>query len=106
MLEVSGAKGAAPGGTAGAASPAAPSLLQHQEDEPAPLTPQGLDAYVRDGFVLLPQAFSPDVAAACREKVWAIMEETGVSRDDPSTWPVKFPLAFVFEEGHGEVRFA
>lgn len=106
MLEVSGVDDAAPGGTAGAASPAASSLLQHQEGDPAPLTPQDLDAYVRDGFVLLSQAFPSDVAAACREKLWAIMEEAGVSRDDPSTWPVKFPLAFVFEEGHGEVRFA
>ena len=80
---------------------------------PLPLSPQDLKAYARDGFVLLPRAFPPTVAAACRERLWGVMEgsEGGgsggggrIERGDPSTWPVKFPLAFVFEEGHGEVR--
>jgi hypothetical protein len=76
------------------------------EGDPLPLSPHDLEAYARDGFCRLPQAFPPHVAAACREQLWAVMaEQGGVEREKPETWPVKFPLAFVFEEGHGEVRW-
>ena len=98
-----------------ALSPAAPRV----EEQPAPLpspppsaldddppfSPEEIEAYVRDGFVLLKRAFPPSVAASCREALWRVMEEQqGIRRDDPGTWPVKCPLAFIFEEGHGQVR--
>ncbi len=78
---------------------------QQEEEAPPPLSPTELAAYARDGLVLLRRAFSPAVAAACRERLWAVMEGggAGIVRGDPATWPVKFPLALVFEEGHGEV---
>lgn len=87
--------------------PPAPS----SSDSTPPFSPQDLEAYARDGFVLLRQAFPPAVAAACRERLWRVMEGSEgagqrgrrIERGDPASWPVKFPLAFVFEEGHGEV---
>ncbi len=75
------------------------------DDDAPPLSAQDLEAYVRDGFVLLKQAFPPSVAHACRQKLWELMQEegegAGIVRDDPGTWPVKFPVSMIFEEGHG-----
>lgn len=35
------------------------------------------------------------------------MEENDgtIRRDGPNTWPVKYPLSFIFEERHGKVMF-
>lgn len=89
-----------------AAAPSRPTSSPQGEEaaEPPPFSPEDLETYARDGFVHLREAFPPSVAAACREKVWGLVEAGGaIKRADPGTWPVKFPLAFIFEEGHGEV---
>jgi len=39
--------------------------------------------FVRDGFVVVNQAFPREVAAECRELLWQQME---ASREDPATW--------------------
>ena len=41
------------------------------------------DAFVAEGFVRLPHAFSRDVADAARAILW---RDTGCAPDDPSTW--------------------
>ena len=47
------------------------------------LSEQQIDQFVRDGFVVLPEAFSPDVAAEIRDLVW---EGIGLSPDRPGEW--------------------
>ncbi|ODU01609.1 MAG: phytanoyl-CoA dioxygenase [Pseudonocardia sp. SCN 72-86] len=47
------------------------------------LTDADVDRFVADGFVHLPAAFPADVAAACRELLWAA---TGCDPSDPATW--------------------
>ena len=39
--------------------------------------------FIEDGFVRLPGAFPPEVAAAAREILW---RDVGASPDDPATW--------------------
>eukprot|EP00952_Eustigmatos_sp_NYUAD-ZCMA_P011012 44882-Eustigmatos_ZCMA.PRE.1 len=40
-----------------------------------------------------------------RNEIWRLMEqEEGIRRDDPSTWPVKCPIAKIFGPDQGEVR--
>ncbi|KAF1314366.1 Phytanoyl-coa dioxygenase, partial [Globisporangium splendens] len=51
-----------------------------------PLTAREIDAFVRDGFVLLKDAFSEETAAKCRELVWRRLEEDGILKSDSSTW--------------------
>ncbi|RZT85912.1 phytanoyl-CoA dioxygenase PhyH [Pseudonocardia sediminis] len=41
------------------------------------------EAFVRDGFVRVPEAFDRDLAATCRDLLWA---RTGADPGDPSTW--------------------
>jgi len=45
------------------------------------------DSFVRDGFVAVRQAVDAGTAAACRELIWRSMEERGLRRADPATWP-------------------
>ncbi|HEX4492107.1 MAG TPA: phytanoyl-CoA dioxygenase family protein [Acidimicrobiia bacterium] len=47
------------------------------------LTSEPLDSYRRDGFVRLDAAFSHELAARCRARLWEQLDE---SPDDPSTW--------------------
>ena len=46
-----------------------------------------LDAFARDGYVVIRGAFDAGTAAACRELIWAAMAERGARRDAPATWP-------------------
>ncbi len=47
------------------------------------LTPTQLRQFVRDGFVKIEHAFSPDLAAAARARLWA---DCGCDPRDPLTW--------------------
>lgn len=47
------------------------------------LTSAQVEAFVREGWVRLDEAFSPAIAAECRARLW---EATGCAPDDPSTW--------------------
>src|SRR5437016_4120864 len=49
-----------------------------------------MDAFVRDGYVVIRGAFDANVAAACRALIWDSMAGQGIRDDDPATWP---PLA-------------
>uniref|UniRef100_K3W8D1 Phytanoyl-CoA dioxygenase n=1 Tax=Globisporangium ultimum (strain ATCC 200006 / CBS 805.95 / DAOM BR144) TaxID=431595 RepID=K3W8D1_GLOUD len=51
-----------------------------------PLAAREIDAFVRDGFVLLKDAFSEATAAKCRELVWRRLEKDGIRKSDSSTW--------------------
>jgi hypothetical protein len=44
------------------------------------------DAFIRDGYVAIRGAFSPDTAAACRAVIWDALAGRGIRRDDQSTW--------------------
>ena len=46
-----------------------------------------LDAFVRDGYVAIRGAVDAGTVAACRELIWTAMEQRGVRRDDPGSWP-------------------
>jgi hypothetical protein len=43
-------------------------------------------AFMRDGFVAVRGAFSPDTARACRETIWAALASQGISAADRGTW--------------------
>ena len=132
------------------------STATSMDNEPAadvddePLSSAELEAFIRDGYILLKRAFDPAVAAACRDEIWRVMEEetrtratptrtvdgggdeavmtrpvsstsssltspiaaaavappstssgSAISRHDPSTWPIKFPLARIYRPEDG-----
>lgn len=60
-------------------------IHDEQVSSPAPTgwSADRIESFVRDGYLRLPGAFAPDVAATCREQLWAA---TGADPDDPSTW--------------------
>ncbi|MFG2696790.1 phytanoyl-CoA dioxygenase family protein [Kitasatospora sp. NPDC048407] len=62
------------------------------------LSEQQIEGFVTDGFVRLEGAFSPELAAECREFLW---REMGLDPDDPAGWmrPV------VRLEGYGQEPF-
>lgn len=47
------------------------------------LSSDQIESFVRDGYVLLPEAFPRDVAARARAILWGM---TGLDPDDPATW--------------------
>lgn len=48
-----------------------------------PFSDAEIEQFIHDGYVILRNGFSSDLAAACRDHVWA---QSGVDRNDPSTW--------------------
>jgi hypothetical protein len=50
-----------------------------------PLDDASIASFVRDGFVLLPRAFSPSTAQKCRELIWQRLAHDGITKDS-STW--------------------
>ncbi|MFC6884933.1 MULTISPECIES: phytanoyl-CoA dioxygenase family protein [Actinomadura] len=45
-----------------------------------------VEGFVRDGHVVIRRAFDADVAAACREVIWSVLESHGIDRADRGTW--------------------
>jgi len=45
-----------------------------------------VSAFIRDGYVAVRGAFGEDVARACREMIWDVLRERGISPDDRATW--------------------
>lgn len=58
-----------------------------------PFTAREVEAFIRDGFVLLKDAFSEETAAKCRELVWRRLEKDGIYKHDPSTWVERHGIA-------------
>lgn len=46
-----------------------------------------LDAFVRDGYVVIRGAVDADTVRACQDLIWAALERRGVRRDVPGSWP-------------------
>jgi hypothetical protein len=46
-----------------------------------------VEDFLRDGYVAIRDAFSPETASACRQATWDAMNGQGVRADDPATWP-------------------
>jgi hypothetical protein len=44
------------------------------------------DAFIRDGYVAVRGAFDEGTAAACREMIWDVLRERGISPGDRATW--------------------
>ncbi|KAG7398625.1 hypothetical protein PHYBOEH_010780 [Phytophthora boehmeriae] len=53
--------------------------------EELPLSAEGIASFIRDGFVLLPQAFAAPTAKDCRRLIWSRLSSDGITKD-PSTW--------------------
>jgi hypothetical protein len=55
---------------------------------PQALSPDAVAAFVRDGFVRIPAAFSAETAAQCRDELWRGLrrECPDLDPDDPSSW--------------------
>jgi len=49
-----------------------------------------VDAFIRDGYMVIRGAFDAGTAAACRAAIWDALARQGICADDPATWP---PLA-------------
>ncbi|KAL3671136.1 hypothetical protein V7S43_004318 [Phytophthora oleae] len=64
---------------------AKPEKKQRVSSDAPPLDQQAIDSFIRDGFVLLPDAFSPSTAAKCRELIWTRLAQDGITKDS-STW--------------------
>ncbi|QYF86677.1 phytanoyl-CoA dioxygenase family protein [Brevundimonas sp. PAMC22021] len=52
-------------------------------DQARTLEASDIDAFVRDGFVKIQAAFSPELAERCRAILW---QDLDCSADDPTTW--------------------
>lgn len=50
---------------------------------PAPLSAAQIEDFIRDGYVMLPGAFTAEAAAAVRGRIWDLLE---VSAEEPSQW--------------------
>lgn len=50
------------------------------------ITRTEIDAFIRDGYVVLRGAVPTAIAEACRDIVWSELSQRGVDRDDRSTW--------------------
>lgn len=50
------------------------------------LTSDEVEDFIRDGFTVVRGAFSKELAAQCREEIWARVEDLAPRRDEPSTW--------------------
>ena len=52
-------------------------------EQPHSLIQSEIDAFIRDGFVRIDNAFAPETAAAAREILW---RDSGCDPNDPATW--------------------
>lgn len=68
------------------------------------LTDEQVETFVRDGFVAVRGAFTPEVAAAARDVLWDEIEQSGIRRDDPATWTQ--PVIRLGEHGEEPFRTA
>jgi hypothetical protein len=50
------------------------------------LTDADVEAFIADGFTVVRQAFSGQVAGACADRIWSALAERKIRREDPSTW--------------------
>ena len=50
------------------------------------LSPENIEVFERDGFVLLKDAFPPSIAEACRAYLWNRLEHDGIYEYDPQSW--------------------
>jgi len=65
-------------------------------------TPAEIDRFIRDGYIMLRNAFPSDVAARGRDHVWTQLQE---KQDDPSTWtePMRHLQTVYFESPFDEI---
>ena len=54
-----------------------------------------IESFIRDGFVLLPEAFSPSTAQECREVIWHRLAQDGITKD-PTTWVERHGIAGLY----------
>ncbi|TDH66410.1 hypothetical protein CCR75_008801 [Bremia lactucae] len=62
---------------------------------PLPLDQQAIDSFIRDGFVLLREAFAPSTAQQCRDLIWLRLAVDGITQDS-STWVEKHGIAELY----------
>ncbi len=66
-----------------------------------------LIAHFREhGWARLPRAFSPEAAAAMRDAAWDVLAESGIHRDQPSTWSLERPTHLQRLKDHPAFRAA
>jgi hypothetical protein len=46
-----------------------------------------VEGFIRDGYVVVRNAFDQDTATRCRELIWAELRGRGIREDQPATWP-------------------
>jgi hypothetical protein len=46
-----------------------------------------VDAFIRDGYVVIRGAFDANTAAACRAAIWDALARQGIFEGHPATWP-------------------
>ncbi|KAI9909537.1 hypothetical protein PsorP6_014804 [Peronosclerospora sorghi] len=62
-----------------------------------PLDPASIDAFIRDGFVVLRAAFLRSSAHTCRELLWHRLANDGITKD-PSTWVERHGIAELYSK--------
>uniref|UniRef100_A0AAV1VE97 Phytanoyl-CoA dioxygenase n=1 Tax=Peronospora matthiolae TaxID=2874970 RepID=A0AAV1VE97_9STRA len=60
-----------------------------------PFDHAAIETFIRNGFVLLPEAFSPSTAQKCRELIWHRLAQDGITKD-PTTWVERHGIADVY----------
>jgi hypothetical protein len=63
-----------------------PNTRRGRRDRRGRLGQVDVESFMRNGYVVLRQAFSDRIAGACRDVIWEVLETRGLSRDDRRTW--------------------
>ena len=71
-------------------------------DQP-PLAREDIDAFVKEGFVLLKGAFSREAAQAARRELWTRLEQDGIVPHDDGTWPLRHGIAQCYGPEDGDI---
>jgi len=61
--------------------------------EPNPLTSEEVEAFIRDGFIMLRNAFTAAAAGRARDALWERVSRDGISPTDPATWTRRHGIA-------------
>jgi ectoine hydroxylase-related dioxygenase (phytanoyl-CoA dioxygenase family) len=67
-----------------------------QIEEEGPLNAAEIQHFIDNGYVLLRNVFSTDVARQVREKIWTRLAKDGIEKADPTTWVLRHGIAEIY----------
>lgn len=65
-------------------------------------TTEDLEAFLRDGFIRINDAFPETVAKSCCKEIWLRLKELSINEDEPGFWPRRQGLQNIYNKDDGE----